>query len=165
MRIACIGSRQISEEQRVLFVNIGKFIVSGGDFISSGNAEGSDQMFASGGNSIKPENVIIYLPWKTYETYHLNLNNKICYEPKKEWFELTAPFHGGWNNLSQGAKRLMARNYGIIHRADKVIALLNHKKQGGGGTGQGWRIAESLNIPRLDLNNKSFDEVVEFLES
>jgi len=155
-RIACIGSRTINLDQEELFFQIGRFIVSGGDYISSGNALGSDQAFAKGGNSIKPENVIIYLPWKTYETYHLNPKNKICYEPKKEWFELTAPFHGGWNNLSQGVKRLMARNYGIVHRADKVIVFLNHKKQGGGGTGQGVRIAESLKIPVLDLKQQIF---------
>ncbi len=165
MRIACIGSRSVSEEQKDLFINIGKFIVSGGDFISSGNADGSDSFFAMGGNSVKPENVIIYLPWKNYNTYYLNNKNKICYEPKKEWFLETAPHHPNFDKLTQGVKRLMARNYGILHRADKCIALLNHKKPGGGGTGQGWRIAEHLNIPRLDLNNKSFDEVVEFLES
>lgn len=164
-RIACIGSRSITEDQKHLFIQIGKFIVSGGGFISSGNAQGSDQAFAFGGNIINPENVIIYLPWNTYEKDHLHPKNKICYEPKKEWFDLTSPFHGGWLKLSQGVKRLMARNYGIVHRADKVIALLNHNKQGGGGTGQGVRIAESLKIPILDLNNKSFDEIVEFLES
>lgn len=165
MRIAAIGSRKITPEQRELFVNIGKFIVSGGDYISSGNAEGSDEAFATGGSLIDPKRVIIYLPWANYNTYFLHKNNNILTSPKNEWFDLTAPFHPGWNNLTQGVKRLMARNYGIVYKADKVIAFLNHKKPGGGGTGQGWRIAESLNIPRLDLNNKSFDEVAEFLES
>ena len=45
----------------------------------------------------------------------------------------------------------MARNYGIVHKADAVLAYLNHNKQGGGGTGHGWRIAEHLRIPRFDV--------------
>jgi hypothetical protein len=59
----------------------------------------------------------------------------------------------------------MARNYGIIYKADKVIALLNHSKPGGGGTGQGVRIANFLNIPVLDLNGKSYNDIVAFIES
>lgn len=164
-RVACIGSRQIANWERDLFFNIGKFIVSGGDYISTGNAKGSDQVFASGGNEINPKNVLIYLPWKNYETYTLNKDNRVLYEPKDEWFDLTAPFHPGWQNLSQGVKRLMARNYGILNRADKCIARLNHEKSNGGGTGQGVRIANSLNIPVLDLNDKSFNEIITFLES
>lgn len=165
MRIACIGSTGATPEQGELFRQIGRFIVSGGDYITTGNAEGSDFYFADGGNSIKPENVLIYLPWPDYNKQFIHPKNKVLLNPKNEWFELTAPFHPIFNNLKKGAQRMMSRNYGIVHKADKLIALLNHRKQGFGGTGQGWRIAESLDIPRLDLNNKSFDEVVEFLES
>lgn len=163
IRIACIGSREISKDQTVLFQEIGSWIVSKGWYISSGNADGSDYNFACGGNKINPSNVILYLPWASYNSNYIRPGNRVLTEPKEEWFELTKAFHPGWNNLSQGVKRLMARNYGILHRADKVITLLNHNKSGGGGTGQGWRIAEHLKIPRLDLNNKNLLDVKTFL--
>lgn len=165
MRIACIGSTSITPEQSELFKQIGRFIVSGNDYVLTGNAEGSDFSFADGGNEINPENVLIYQPWPEYNKQFLHPKNKILLNPKKQWFLETAPFHPIFDKLKQGAKNMMARNFGIIARADKVIAKLNYKKQGFGGTGQGWRIAESLNIPRLDLNNKTFDEIVEFLNN
>lgn len=162
-RIACIGSREITLEQSELFAQIGEYIVSQGWYLSSGNADGSDSAFAKGANKIKPENVILYLPWQSYNIQHINPKNRILGSPFPEWEDLTKPFHGAWDKLSQGGRKLMARNYGIIHRADKVIALLNHSKPGFGGTGQAWRIAESLKIPKLDLNDQTLKQVVKFL--
>lgn len=165
MRIAAIGSRKITPEQYDLFYKIGRYLSSQGYFISSGNANGTDQSFADGVNSSNPKNLLLYLPWATYNQDSIHCENKILKEPKIQWFDLTAPFHPGWKNLSQGVKRLMARNYGIIYKADKVIALLNHNKSGGGGTGQGVRIANHLKIPVLDLNGKSYEEIIQFIES
>lgn len=163
MRIACIGSRDITPLQEELFEAIGEWIVSEGHYISSGAADGSDASFMIGGNKVAPERVIAYLPWPKYNNQYIHPGNRVLYQPYPQWEELSKPFHGAWDKLSQGARKLMARNWGIVHRADKVIALLNHRKPGGGGTGQGWRIAGHLNIPRLDLNDKSFDEVVDFI--
>lgn len=163
MRIACIGSREITDSQRDLFFKVGAWITSNDHYISSGNADGSDSAFAAGGNSVNPRNVIIYLPWATYNKAYLHKDNRILKEPDEDWFDKTAPFHAKWNELTQGVRRLMARNYGIVHRANKVIALLNHSKIGGGGTGQGVRIAQSLKIPVLDLNGKSFEEIINWV--
>lgn len=160
LRIACIGSRDIDDKQHVLFKKIGAYIVNKGNFISTGAADGSDFAFMCGGDSIEPAHVIVYLPWKSYNDQYLHPRNKVLFEPKSEWYDLTAPFHPAWDKLTAGGKALMARNYGILNKADKCIALLNHNKSGGGGTGQGCRIAKYLNIPVLYLNDKTFEEVI-----
>lgn len=165
IRIACIGSRNITDAQKEICFEIGRYIVRNGWCISSGNADGADCYYAKGGNSVNPKNVIIYLPWATYNKEYLVEGNRVLSQPKEEWYDLTAPFHGGWSYLKRGVKSLMARNYGIIYRADKLLAFLNHNKPGFGGTGQAWRIAEGLNIPRLDLNNKTIGEIINWLEN
>ena len=151
MRIAVIGSRDIPDNVRELMVTVGTNLVGDGHWLTSGNADGSDAAWAEGGNSVDPTKVIIYLPWATYNSDYLVEGNRVLKAPKPEWFDKAAQFHPNWHNLKQGARRLMARNYGIVHKADAVLAYLNHNKQGGGGTGHGWRIAEHLKIPRFDV--------------
>jgi hypothetical protein len=83
-KIACIGSRSITEEQKDLFFKIGKYLSDNGFYVSSGNAEGSDQMFAAGVNNSNPRNLILYLPWTTYNASALIDGNRILGSPKPE---------------------------------------------------------------------------------
>lgn len=53
--------------------------------------------------------------------------------------------HPASQYLSRGAMKLHMRNYGIIRWASVVYAMPSTKK-GGGGTGQGIRLAEAFNI-------------------
>lgn len=55
-------------------------------------------------------------------------------------------YHPNPHSLSPGSVRLHARNYGIVSKSTAVIACPS-EKPGGGGTGQGIRIAKDLNIP------------------
>jgi len=164
-RIACIGSRSITQDQQQLFNLIGQYLASEDYYLSSGNADGADCEFAAGASMINPSCVLLYLPWSSYNKEYIVPGNKVLSNPKDEWFNIVAPFHPAWANLTQGARRLHARNYGIVYKADKVIALLNHNKPSGGGTGMGWKLAEYLKIPRLDLNEKSYKQVIEFIEN
>jgi hypothetical protein len=163
LRIACIGSRVITDEQRQLFFDVGAYIAKQGWLVSSGNADGADAAFAAGANSVKPESVIVYLPWKKYNPHNLHPQNQVLADPKKEWMDLAAPFHHCWDQLSYGAKKMMARNYGIVYRADKTLALLNYSRPGYGGTGHGWAVSGHLGIPRLDMNDKKWEDVEIFL--
>lgn len=61
--------------------------------------------------------------------------------------------HPAYGSLTQGGKRLHARNYLIVHHAELVIALPSDKP-GGGGTGQGIRLAKSLEKPCVDLSTE-----------
>jgi len=169
MNIACIGSREISKETEFLMYRIGKYIVQKKSNILSGNADGSDCSYAKGGNSIDPTAVHLYLPWRSYnqEKKYEVKGNLIIVKDDPEWTEIAAEHHPAWAKLTQGTQKMMIRNAGIVTNSQKVIAYLNHKKQSGGGTGHGWRIAMALGIPALDISLKENQEpavIKEFLE-
>jgi hypothetical protein len=169
MRIACIGSREITPELSGKLANIGRLIAQRGWFISSGNADGSDCSYARGANEIDPAKVIIYLPWKNYNPQYIVKGNLVTSDIKPEWIEPARRHHAIYDSLGQGVQKLMCRNIGILWKADACIAVLNHAKKGYGGTGQGWRYATELGIPKLDVSVlflKQIEEVTErFLNS
>lgn len=163
MRIACIGSRDISDETEKLLIEIGKFIAFKDWTIVSGNALGSDASYAKGANLVDPTKVWLHLPWPSYNSGLIVRGNVIRPHNPQDSI-LAEKHHPAYPNLSQGVKKLMDRNAGILLDSDAVLAVLNPKKMGGGGTGHGWRIAGALGIPRLDLNGQKLEDVFEFLE-
>lgn len=154
-KIACIGSRDAPPEYLELMRKIGSYIVRSKCCVATGNAQGSDQAFALGGNQVDSQKVILYLPWSTYEKSAIEWGNRRVLDHPTGCRELAARHHPAWGNLTQGVRSLMTRNASIILDSKLVIAYLNHSKQGGGGTGHGWRIAKSLGIPRIDLSEIS----------
>jgi hypothetical protein len=65
--------------------------------------------------------------------------------------------HPAWGRLSQGAEKLMIRNGMILipcgcHSVDLCLAWPSNRR-GGGGTGQGMRIAEEQGVRLINLNN------------
>ncbi len=164
-RIAGIGSRVITEEKEALLSRIGTYVASCNWLLSSGNALGSDEYFAKGINSINPKNLVLYLPWDSYNSELIVRGNWVTSEIKPDWEEKAKLFHARWDLLKQGGRKMMARNIGIVYKANVVLAVLNHSKSGFGGTGQGWRYAESLKLPKMDLAGKvSFEEAKDFLD-
>lgn len=168
MRVACIGSREISKETAIIMTAAGALIAKRGDFVASGNALGSDAAYAHGANTINPRQVILYLPWSSYNEEQIVEGNRVTTKILPAWEVIARAYHPVFNDLPQGAQKMMIRNAGIVMRADKVIAYLNHGKKGGGGTGHGWRIAEALGLPRLDLavpENQDLQKIKTFLYS
>ncbi len=159
MKIATIGSREINDELATTMEAIGSYIVSSGHVLASGNAIGSDQAYARGGNKINPENVWLYIPWGKYEAQARVLGNLCILTDDEEAINLAKQHHKAWDYLTQGAKKLMVRNACIIRGSDLVIAYLNPKKKWGGGTSHGVRIAEALGIKTILLKDQTFTEI------
>jgi len=159
MRVACIGSRQISESEEKAFVTIGSYLAECGHTVVTGNALGSDQAFARGGNNCTPKRVELCLPWKSYEQQAWVAGNMVRVVGEEtdskytKYYAIADLHHPAWKHLKSSVRRLMARNAMIVLEANMVIARLNWNKTGGGGTGHGWRIAESLDIKRYDVSN------------
>jgi len=169
-RIACIGSRQLSDEQIIICQKIGSWVVQQGHGLHSGNALGADQAYARGGNQVNPNSVHLHLPWKDFEKGAIHPQNCVMslddYDRNVQgyYMELAEKHHPAWHRLGQGAQKLMARNsaimlpsyhYGkdsepILHPVDLVIALPGNRP-GGGGTGQGMRMGESLGIQVINI--------------
>ena len=164
MKIACVGSRDISLETQEFLSKIGKFIAFKGWVVVSGNALGSDISYAKGANAVDESKVWLHLPWRSYNKEYIKPGNIIRpFDPS--WKELAQKHHPIYDNLSSGAQKMMDRNVGIISESDVVLAVLNHSKIGWGGTWHGWRVAEDLGKPRLDvINTPNLEDVFFWLE-
>ena len=101
---AGIGSRETPEDVLNLFKMIGAYLAVEDYTLRSGGAEGADKAFEFGCNNAEGLKEI-YLPWSRFEGSDSNL---IVSDPKA--FEIAEEFHPYWHNLSQGARKLQARN-------------------------------------------------------
>lgn len=151
--IACIGTRNPTQEMREHCVKMGAWIVKCGGQVHSGNAEGIDFAFAEGGNSVDPTQVFLHLPWKGFNDHQIHPKNRMVLPPYPEWMhDLTIRLHPRGPYLSRGPLALHTRNVAIVHLTNLCLAAPSDKK-GGGGTGQGMRVAEDQGIELINLNH------------
>ena len=151
MRIACIGSREISAGVRRAVWNIGRLLALAGHDVVSGNARGADQAFASGVNFVDRRKLGLCLPWAGYEQRAIRRGNRVMVAHEGRYRRIAAEHHPSWEELGAGARRLMARNVAIVERADLVIAYPSIHKPWGGGTGFGMELARSHGTSVVDL--------------
>ena len=121
--------------------------------IKTGGAYGIDQAAMEG---TAPGKLTVCLPWASYNSaivpahaIHLVYDKEI----HTVWKDSVFQYHPAPLRLSGGAVALHARNYGIIEGCDLVVAMPN--ETGGGGTGQGIRVAKGLGIPVIQINKGS----------
>jgi len=152
--IACIGSRRIEKaSDRYLLEHMGAKYAEDGYTITSGNADGADDLFAAGASDVAPERVEIYLPWDSYNRRRLVHGNQIwtADQATQEHWRLAQDAHHRWDWLKDSVRRLMVRNAMLIRRFDKpvdlVVAFPDMTKPGLGGTGHACRCALMLRIP------------------
>lgn len=147
---AGIGSRETPKEFLDLFTRVAKYLSGKDCVLRSGGAKGSDKAFQLGAT-----NKEIYLPWRGFEG-----NNSDLIVEDIRAFEIAEKYHPRWSYLSQGARRLQARNshqilgYDLESPSDFVICWTKDGK-GSGGTGQAIRIAKDNNIPVFDCGRFS----------
>lgn len=120
----------------------------------SGGAEGADTAFASG-----IVNRVVYLPWVGFGL----TEGMVC--ASDEAMELASYYHPNWDGLSQGGKKLMARNchqilgefldspvdFVLCWTPDGAETKTTSKT---GGTGQAIRIAIDNKISVFNLKNE-----------
>jgi hypothetical protein len=140
--------------------------------LRSGGADGADTAFEQGCLQSKNSQKEIFLPWKGF-----NKNSSPHYDIPKEAFILAEKFHPGWSRLSDGAKRLMARNIQQVcgKNLDSPSAFVicytsdgceSHKTRTRktGGTGQAISLAWTLDIPVFNLQQADAeDRLIKFL--
>ena len=105
----------------------------------------------------------IFLPWSSF-----NKSDSLFVEPDLEAFEIAERFHPAWDDLSPGAKRLMARNSHQIlgpklKPSEASLFVLCWTSRGAkvGGTAQAIRMAEHYQIPVFNLGGMSLDRASE----
>lgn len=122
-----------------------------GYMLRSGHADGADQAFERGADGFAR----IYLPWPAYNQETPIKGNGVVPDMDK-LFDEAMFHHPNWDNLSQGAKKLMARNVAIIlgsslkDPVDMVICW-TPKGEAVGGTGHALRVAKHHGVPIYNL--------------
>jgi predicted Rossmann fold nucleotide-binding protein DprA/Smf involved in DNA uptake len=156
--IGFIGTRNISEvpkEGLDLYKRAAEVCNSKGYILVTGAAKGADQLAAEicleSGGMVK-----LYLPWMSYEKVWVD-ELKAKYQDKLSvsWNLTKAAQesvinHPNVSKLSDAARTLMARNYMIVYQCRSVIAIPRPPMQG--GTAQGIRLCQKLNIPVFNLS-------------
>jgi hypothetical protein len=141
---AGIGSRETPDNICIMMSQIARKLEQYNYCLRSGGAPGADLAFEQG----VLENKEIYIPWKNF-----NGNIDGIVPPLNAVVaEYVKQYHPNWKNLSNAAKKLMARNtYQILGKNlnDPVDFVLCWTKNGkdAGGTGFAIRMAWDFNIP------------------
>lgn len=148
--VAIIGSREPTPKQVLAVKNMVQVLDPECYAIISGCAYGIDAIALEEGQKHGIETIGV-VPWRSYNTDVQKYCTEVIsiedftIEDRANAYASVKEFHPAPDRLSQGAMKLHARNYGIVRWADMVIACPS-AKAGGGGTGQGIRLANSLNL-------------------
>ena len=160
-----IGSRNIPNTYFNLIVVIAEYMAKQGYILRSGGADGSDNAFEIGCDRANGKKEI-YLPWKNFNGNKSNL----IFDDDIEAINIAKKYHPAYNGLSQGAKRLIARNgYQVLGKDLKTPSkYIICYTDGTGGTSQALRIAEDIqiNIPIFNLYHykEPNDVLIDFKE-
>lgn len=146
---AGIGSRETPSDILKLFVSVAMTLAKQDYILRSGHAQGADSAFERGCDKVGG-NKEIYVPWYGFEGSDSTLVVK-----DKLAFEIAEKYHPYWFNLSEGAKKLQARNSHQVLGQDlktpsAFVLCWTKNGSGSGGTGQAIRIAKDYNIPIFD---------------
>lgn len=155
---AGIGSRKLSASELALCRDIGEYLANLGWTLQTGACTGADQAFANGALHANGK-VLLCLPWDSYEKDWVSWARKkkadtLTLNNSHEHAWTSIKDHPAYNKLSQGAKRLHARNYLIVQNTQLVLAWPKKNQWGQlGGTGRGMDIANQMGIELLNLNS------------
>lgn len=159
MIYAGVGARKTPEDVLKNMSTMANFLAHAKHTLRSGGADGADKAFESGACMIKNHSKEIYLPWEGYNGSESN-----HWKPGAVAHDVAAKFHPKWDSLSQGVKKLMARNVQIVlgenlHKPCDVVVCWTPEGKITGGTGHTLRIANHYKIPVLNFGNMSLDEM------
>lgn len=162
MIYAGVGSREVTLGVADLMTSVAQYLATEGYTLRSGHANGSDKSFEFGCD-VKNGKKEIYLPWPGFN----GSMSRLVVEVDSEAYKLAKKFHPYWDNLSDGAKKLQARNghqvlgLDLNTPADFIICWTSRGK-GSGGTGQAIRIAKEFGVPVFDIgtyHKSTLDEI------
>ncbi len=145
---AGIGSRKTPKNILAMMTAIAIGKRSNDCILRSGGADGADTAFEEGAGDQKE----IYLATTADTPTHFG-------PPSYDAIELSAKYHPAWSKCSPFTKLLHGRNAHIILGRDlktpvNIVICWTEGGKGGGGTGQGIRIANGYGIEVRDLGEQ-----------
>lgn len=125
--------------------------------LRSGAAHGADAAFEKGATEYNGRREI-YLPWPSYNGHHSRL------EPIHAAYVMAKPHHPTWDKLTDGTKKMMARNAHILlgpmlRDPVKFVFCWTPNGKVTGGTGMSIRMAQHYGIPVYNIGNVSMDHI------
>ena len=172
-RIACFGSRETpgwvssnpngTGSQPIgplrLMIHLGKLITEVGSVVQSGHADGADLAFEFGANLGDPRNMVVCLPWRSYNSQYspgeaqVFVIGELLDSHQAYYMAEAEKYHPAWKHLKQPVRLLMARNMMIANEASCGLTYLNHSRQGGGGSGHAYRALTARGVPVVDFSS------------
>lgn len=161
--VACIGSQETPQLVLDWMIETAAKLLRAGYEIRSGNAPGADQAWAAGANTIDPTKVTLCLPWESFEVVAVHPNNvvRIINSKHQRYFDAVRDTHPNFGRLSAASLLLHARNAMIVDGAHCVLGALNPGKQGGGGTGGAFRMAQRQGIVTFNVADVFARQMIE----
>lgn len=177
-----IGSRETPIGVISIMEDAGYRLARMGLVLRSGKADGADAAFQRGAQRFSGAKCEIYIPWKGFkggeglvDTYDITLDmvDREFPEHADMRWDWVKEVHGGWEKLSQGARKLHERNIHQLFGKDLGNAYLNQSKfviyyaqetKGGspkGGTATCVNLAKKQGIRTLNLLKEENWEVLE----
>lgn len=154
LRYAGIGARNTPEDILDVMENIAIALAEDTDYIlRTGGADGADDAFLAGAESVGENKFELYLPWREYND-HLGGHWTL----KEEHYRHAWLAHPNWDACSTGARKLHARNAKIVHGASAQVPVdfvVCWTENGAikGGTGTAITMADTALIPVFNLGS------------
>ena len=172
---AGVGSRDTPKPVLDLMKEIAIELAEHGYILRSGHSDGADLAFERGSNGKNQ----IWLPWKDFnyespQAQGLKHTGHFVYQYNWMADSIAKALHPGWNNCSDGAKKLHTRNIyqvlgpglGVVQQetVSRFVVCWTADGKASGGTGQAIRCAEAYKIPIFNLHDpKAFDRLAKLL--
>lgn len=151
-----VGSRETPHDILELMTRLAQHLAELRWVLRSGHATGADQAFEAGAD----HRAEVYLPWPGFEANVKMKARLVMSSPSHDAIDIAAENHPTWYSLSRGAKQLHSRNVHqvlgpYLDKPSDVLFCWTPRAEGGGGTGQAIRIAQSFRVPIWDLGDPS----------
>jgi len=147
--LAIIGTRHPYDAMVQYLTTTVRLAITHGFTCITGGAPGVDQLVMEVATKMgNPGAVLAVIPSADFERDAFKkwpVPRRILQATDVTWFRSVAQFHPAPDRLTPFARRLHARNYGIVDLADAVCA--GPRPDGQGGTAQGMRIAPTMGKP------------------
>ena len=157
LSIACVGTRKLTNRALRWMEAMGAEIARGGYRIVTGNAPGSDQAWARGGNSVDPNAVLLVIPWKGFERKVIQKGNDILSFSDDvlgpDFYDALAKaesLHPRWEACSAGARLLHGRNVIIARKSSLMVGYPGST----GGTKLAFAASIDLGRPVYDIRDE-----------
>ncbi len=167
MIITGIGSRKTPPRILVAMENFAKEAAAKGHLFRSGHAEGADYAFEKGAG----KSCIVYLPWRGFNEGYPILGKGIATgQINEEALKIVIQHEPHAATCSHGVKLIKCRNvYQILglNMCEESDLVICWTAGGGidGGTGLAINIAQSRNIPVINLGKYDYDFDVDEVNS